>query len=179
MSRIPVAKEINIDEYSDPKFVTVDLFDEGQHIGVNISENIIEAFNLSKTIKFVTYTSCFLSLILCIFNLYFFIPFFITMVGWFGADHYSKGLSIVYTMYLILVTCVRDYVFFYEFLNYEPSNKGDLYFEMIVICINTMVNLWLIVKVIQFINILDTLDDITKERLYNGQIGNVRRVLIE
>ena len=79
MSRIPVAKEITIDDYSDPTFVTVDLTDEGQHIGVNVSENIIKAFNLSKTIKLVTYTSCFLSLILCTFNIYFLLPLLVTM----------------------------------------------------------------------------------------------------
>ena len=159
-------------------FVTVNLIDETTYIGENVSENITDAYSLSQKIKCITYISCFLSLMLCVFNLYFFIPFFITMIGWFGAQHYSKRLISIYAVYLVLVTSFRDYVFFYEFLNYQPSKKGDLYFEMILICLNSMVNILLIVRIVQFVNVLDTLDHVTKERLYNGQIGNVRRVLI-
>ena len=176
MTKIPVAHEVNIHEIS-PQLVDIN-FDEGQHIGENISDNITTAYNLSKTIKLVTYTSSFLSIILCVFNLYFIVPFLITAVGWCGADQYSRALSIVYTIYLILATIFRDVVFFNTFLNYEPSKKGDLYFEMIVICLNTMINLYLIIKVIKFINILEKLDEITKERLYRGQIGNIRQVYV-
>ncbi len=81
-------------------------------------------------------------------------------------------------MYLFLVTAVRDYVFMTVFLNYEPSQRGDLYFEMFVVCLSSLINLWLITRVLKFINVIDQLDYTTLDRLYRGQIGNIRRVAI-
>ena len=82
-------------------------------------------------------------------------------------------------MYLFLVTVIRDYLFMSVFLDYEPSKRGDLYVEMFIICLSSLVNLWLIMRVLKFINIIDKLDYTTLERLYRGQIGSVRRVYIE
>tara|TARA_Y100000591_G_scaffold161562_1_gene139200 strand:- start:5363 stop:5905 length:543 start_codon:yes stop_codon:yes gene_type:complete len=178
MSGIPVAYEVNIDDLRDPELVDVEFIAEAQPISGEISRKIKEAYNLSKTIKMITYSSAVLSLILCTFNIYFLIPLLVTTVGWCGADQYSKSLSIIYIMYLFLVTAVRDYVFMTVFLNYEPSQRGDLYFEMFVVCLSSLINLWLITRVLKFINVIDQLDYTTLDRLYRGQIGNIRRVAI-
>ncbi len=177
MSGIPVAYEVNIDDLREHQLVDIEFITESQPINGEISRNIKEAYDLSKTIKMITYTSAILSLILCTFNIYFLIPLFVTLVGWFGADQYSKSLSILYVMYLFLVTAVRDYLFMSVFLYYEPSKRGDLYFEMFVVCLSSLINLWLITRVLKFINVIDKLDYTTLERLYRGQLGNTRRVI--
>ncbi len=176
MSGIPVAYEVNIDDLREPQLVDIEFITESQPINGEISRNIKEAYELSKTIKMITYTSAILSLILCTFNIYFLIPLLVTLVGWFGADQYSKSLSILYVMYLFLVTAVRDYIFMSVFLNYEPSKRGDLYFEMFIVCLSSLINLWLITRVLKFINVIDKLNYTTLERLYRGQLGNTRRV---
>ena len=176
MSGIPVAYEVNIDDLREPQLVDIEFITESQPINGEISRNIKQAYELSKTIKMITYSSAVLSLILCTFNIYFLIPLLITLVGWFGADQYSKALSILYIMYLFLVTAVRDYIFMSVFLDYEPSKRGDLYFEMFVVCLSSLINLWLITRVLKFINVIDKLDYTTLERLYRGQLGNTRRV---
>ena len=176
MSRIPIAEEVNIDELRNPEFVDVEFITQSHPINGEISRNIKEAYDLSKTIKMITYSSAILSLILCTFNIYFLIPLLVTLVGWFAADQYSKSLSILYIMYLFLVTAARDYVFMSVFLDYEPSKRGDLYFEMFIVCLSSLINLWLITRVLKFINVIDKLNYTTLERLYRGQLGNTRRV---
>ena len=176
MSRIPIAEEVNIDDLRNPEFVDVEFITQSHPINGEISRNIKQAYELSKTIKMITYSSAILSLILCTFNIYFLIPLLVTLVGWFGADQYSKSLSILYIMYLFLVTAARDYVFMSMFLHYEPSKRGDLYFEMFIVCLSSLINLWLITRVLKFINVIDKLNYTTLERLYRGQLGNTRRV---
>ena len=179
MSGIPVAYEVNIDDLRDPEFVDIEFINESLPINGEISRNIREAYKLSKTIKMITYSSAVLSLVLCLFNIYFLIPLLVTVVGWFGADQYSRALCITYIMYLFLVTVIRDYLFMLVFLDYKPSKRGDLYVEMFIICLSSLVNMWLIMRVFKFINVIDKLDYTTLERLYRGQIGNIRRVNIE
>ena len=153
MSGIPVAYGVNMDDMRDPEFIDVEFIEQSQPISGEISRNIREAYYLSRTIKVITYSSAILSLVLCTFNIYFLIPLLVTLVGWFGADQYSKALSIIYAVYLFLVTAARDYVFMSVFLDYEPSKRGDLYIEMFVICLSSLVNIWLITRIIKFINI--------------------------
>ena len=176
MSGIPVAYEVNIDDLRDPELVDIEFIEQSHPINGEISKNIREAYYLSRTIKMITYSSAILSLVLSTFNIYFLIPLLVTLVGWVSAHQYSKALSIVYVLYLFLVTAARDYVFMSVFLEYEPSKRGDLYIEMFVICLSSLVNIWLITRIIKFINILGDLDYTTRERLYRGQIGNIRRV---
>ena len=81
MSGIPVAYEINIDdidinEVRDANLVDDDLPSESDHIGTEISNNVIRAYNLSRGIKMCIWTSGFLSLLYCtpalmfLYNLY-------------------------------------------------------------------------------------------------------------
>ena len=105
MSGIPVAYEINIDdidinEVRDANLVDVELVSESDHIGTEISNNVIYAYNLSRGIKMCIWTSGFLSLLYCTYNLYFLIPLLITICGWFGADTYSFALTSIYLLVL-------------------------------------------------------------------------------
>ena len=73
MSGIPVAYEINIDdidinEVRDANLVDVELASESDHIGTEISNNVIYAYNLSRGIKMCIWTSGFLSLLYCTYN---------------------------------------------------------------------------------------------------------------
>ena len=73
-------------------------------------------------------------------------------------------------LYLALVTFTRDYFFMYKFLDYSPSKRGDLYIEMILICISSLINIWTIMRVIVFVNIISDFDSNTLERLYQEDI---------
>ena len=153
-----------------PQYVDVEFIEQSQPINGDISESIRKIYNLSKTIKIITYLSAIFSFTLCAFNIYFLIPILVTVIGWYGAHQYNKTLSIIYVIYLFLVTLLRGYIFMTVFLNYEPSKKGDLYFEMIIVSLSSIVNLLLMIQVTKFINLIEELNYITRERLYRGQI---------
>ena len=177
MSGIPVAYEVNVDDLSDPKFIDVEI-NEGTPIQSELSNNVNKTYNMSRMIKFCTCSSGLLYLIYCIYNPYFLFPFFITITGWYGANNYSKSLSIIYLIYLISTTISRLFIFITLFLNYEPSLKKTLYVEMFIVILGSLINIWLILQVIKFITYLTELDDITIKRLCNGQIGNLKKVYV-
>ena len=176
MPGIPVAYEIKIDEIRDANLIEVEIVNESDHIGREISNNVLSAYNLSRIIKFCTWTSGFLSLIYCTYNFYFLIPLLITICGWFGADKYSFFLSSIYFLYLISTTIAKTYLFFSEYFSIDISFRGDYTFELILVCLSGLINICLTCQVVNFMIVLGELDDITISRLKKGQIGNLKRI---
>ena len=173
MSGVPVIYDISvnrINRVSNTDYIIPINSGEYTALSGEISTNMKKACYLSKEIKILTYISIFFSLCLSFFSPYFLIPIVISLVGWFGAHHYTKSACIVYILYLILITFVRDYFFMYKFLDYSPSKRGDLYIEMILICISSMINIWVVMRVIVFVNIISDFDYNILERLYENKI---------
>lgn len=173
MSGVPIIYDISvnrINRVNNRDYIIPINSNEYTTLSGEISPNMKKACYLSKQIKRLTYISICFSLFLSFFSPYFLIPIIVSLVGWFGAHHYTKSACIVYMLYLALVTFTRDYFFMYKFLDYSPSKRGDLYIEMILICISSLINIWTIMRVIVFVNIISDFDSNTLERLYQEDI---------
>ena len=181
MSGIPVAYEINIDDIDvsvirDSNLVDVELPRESDHIGTEISNNVISAYNLSRGIKMCIWTSGFLSLLYCTYNFYFLIPLLITICGWFGADTYSIALTSIYLLYTISFTVSQSYLVFSQFSSLDASQRSNYSFLLFLVCLTFFINMWLILILIKFLLVLNKLDSNILTRLKKRQIGNLRRI---
>ena len=97
-------------------------------------------------------------------------PLFFEVFGLIGRWHYKKKILIIYLFYIIGITFIRDYFFFFNFFLIDLEKKNDLSIELFIIFISTIVNLCISVKLIKFINVIVRLDPITLNRMVNNQI---------
>lgn len=168
MQGVVVAREVMINEVLDPGLEEIE--SNTSFVNTELSYKISRVHYLSDVLKSLQYISVVLSLIYCGTNFVFLLPLFFEVFGLIGRWHYKKKILIIYLFYIIGITFIRDYFFFFNFFLIDLEKKNDLYIELFIIFISTIVNLCISVKLIKFINVITTLDPITLNRMVNNQI---------
>ena len=67
-----------------------------------LTNNSIEVYNLSKSVRIFSMIDAFFCLIYSVYNLYYFVPFLLVLFGYYGAKTYNKNYTLVYLIYCIL-----------------------------------------------------------------------------
>lgn len=159
---------------------TTVITDDCQHFGDNvISDKMLRAYALSHTIRWCAFIDFIMSLLYCFYgNYYFFIPIILSISGWYGAVRYNSYLTGVYLFYIFAYTFAKDYFFFYEFLNSEVKNRHLFLTPMILVCMNTLINIWIMKLIFSFNNIISKFDETIIYRLAENRIVGVKKVYV-
>ena len=154
--------------------------DESQSFGDNLmSDKMLRAYALSHTLRWCAFIDSIMSLLYCFYgSFYFFIPLVLALSGWFGAVRYNAYLTRLYLFYIFAYTLAKDYFFFHEFLNSEVKDRHLFILPMVLVCISTMINIWIMKLIISFNNIITIFDETTLHRLRDNNIMGVKRVYV-
>ena len=109
---IPVRNSRYVTQVGSPVVNAVPIPPE-THITISISDDMLLAVSLSKTIKWLTLFDGIISFIYSIYNMWFLIPLIISITGYYGAKNFSKRYVNVYLVYTLVNSFTRFAVYLY------------------------------------------------------------------
>ena len=130
--------------------------DEIEH---NITENMLKAYNLGKSVILFAMIDVFFSILYAIYNVYFFIPILFALCGYYGAKNYDKCLTLVYASNIFIVNLVRIVYSSYSYYNLNQNDQQKYIYSFILIVFCGLLGLWISKIICKFYASLKRLND--------------------
>ena len=139
-NNIPVAKVVT-GRYDD-NFIDIELGNN------NLSDKIITAYSLSRTVKWLAIIDIVFSVLIGLYNYYFLIPLMCAAFGYYGAIKFNKNYINIYLIYNILNIILRTVYTVYMIVQLNGDNNYNFSIFISILCI--LIEFWILRIIYKF-----------------------------
>ena len=135
----------------------------------NVPENVIECYQLSKTVMLFALIDIFFGFFYAFFSFYYLIPLIIAIYGYYSAKRYNASGVLFYTVYQVFVNIIRLSFSIYAYVLIRQDNSISDYTNynlyIILSVFSTMLGLYIARFCYKLYKAINRLSSTEKDRL--------------